>query len=247
MQKPIIEAFYPETAAGGFTAIDGTIQFFTRVNALIRPEMTVVDYGAGRASFVEQDPVDYRRNLRILQGKVKCVIGIDVSEAVLTNPIVDKAYVVEPNGALPLQDQSVDMVVSDHTFEHFENPGSAVAEIDRILRPGGWLCARTPNRWGYSSIGASIIPNRFHEKVLSRLQPDRKAMDIFPTFFRLNTRGDFAKYFAEERWNVYAYTWNPEPAYFGQSRAGWWLAKMMFRFLPPTFGTTWLFFAQKKP
>lgn len=246
MQKTICEVFYPETAVGGFTSVDGTIQFFTRINALLQPDMTILDFGAGRASFVEEDPVEYRRNLRIFRGRVKQVIGVDIAEAVLANPVIDKAYVVHPGDRLPLEDRSVDMIISDHTFEHFEKPAQPIGELERVLKPGGWLCARTPNRWGYSSIGASIIPNRFHELVLSRLQPDRKAIDIFPTFFRLNTRQDFARYFDKTRWELWAYTWNPEPAYFGSSKIGWWLAKTMFRFLPSALGTTWLVFARKK-
>ena len=39
MSKPanIDEGFFPERAAGGFTRIDGTVQFYT-VNALIESE-----------------------------------------------------------------------------------------------------------------------------------------------------------------------------------------------------------------
>jgi SAM-dependent methyltransferase len=246
MRRSIIEKFYPEVGAGGFTSIDGTLQFFTRVNALLHPDMTVVDYGAGRAEFMEEDPIEYRRKIRTFRGKVKHVIGIDVADAVMSNPVVDQAYVVQPGSRLPLDDRSVDMVISDHVFEHFESPAEPVAEIERILKPGGWLCARTPNKWSYSAIGAALIPNKFHALVLSRLQPARKEIDIFPTFFRMNTRADFARYFDPSRWDVWAYTWNPEPAYVGNSQIGWWAVRMAFRFLPSSLGTTWLVFARRK-
>ena len=44
----IFERLYPEYGAGGFSRCDLWVPFFTRVNALLRPDMTVVDYGAGR-------------------------------------------------------------------------------------------------------------------------------------------------------------------------------------------------------
>lgn len=245
--RSICEVFYPETAVGGFSSVDGTVQFFTRVNALLRPDMTVLDLGAGRGEYATDDPVDYRRNLRVLRGKVRAVIGIDVSEAVRSNPVIDVAHVVQPGARWPLEDRSIDLIVSDYTFEHLSDPSHVVAEIERVLKPGGWLCARTPNKWGYNAIGARLIPNSLHERVLAILQPDRKAIDIFPTTFRLNTRKVLARYFDSSRWDLVAYTWNAEPAYFGKSVLAWWFAKAMFRFTPQSLGSTWFIFCRAKP
>lgn len=44
------ERFYPETTYGGFSYVDGTIAFFSRVNALLKPESVVVDFGCGRGA-----------------------------------------------------------------------------------------------------------------------------------------------------------------------------------------------------
>ncbi len=49
------ERFYPESRYGGFTDIDGTVAFFARVNALLRPSFTVLDFGCGRGSHID-DP-----------------------------------------------------------------------------------------------------------------------------------------------------------------------------------------------
>lgn len=45
----------------------------------------------------------------------------------------------------PLADQSVDLIVSIEVFEHIENIGSLLAELARILSPGGKILATTPN------------------------------------------------------------------------------------------------------
>ena len=44
----IIEKVRPEIAAGKILRDDGEIHYYVRVNALLRPDMTVLDYGAGR-------------------------------------------------------------------------------------------------------------------------------------------------------------------------------------------------------
>lgn len=50
---------YPESGAGGFSRVDGTVEFYTRVNALLSPDAVVVDLGAGRGKQSE-DPVAFR-------------------------------------------------------------------------------------------------------------------------------------------------------------------------------------------
>jgi SAM-dependent methyltransferase len=222
---------YPELGAGGFSHVDGTVQFYARINALIAPDHTVVDLGAGRGGFLE-DPVIYRRELRRLQGKVRRVIGLDVDPAVLANPGVDEAHVLEPNGRFPLPDHSVDLLVSDFTFEHIDAPEHIAAEIGRVLRPGGWLCARTPNKWGYIGLGARIVPNRLHNTALRRLQPAKQERDTFPTRYRMNTVADLRRLFPEDSYEHYTYAADSEPAYAGSSSAGWWLADGIFHRAP---------------
>ncbi len=212
----VSQAGYPEVGAGGFSHVDGTVQFYARVNALIAPHHTVVDLGAGRGAFLE-DPVIYRRELRRLQGKVQRVIGLDVDPSVLTNPSLDEAHLLEPQGRFPVADQSVDVLISDFTFEHIDAPEHVAAEITRVLRPGGWLCARTPNKWGYIAAGARIVPNRLHTAALRRLQPTKQARDTFPTRYRMNTPADLKRWFPEHSYDHHSYTADSDPAYVGAS------------------------------
>ncbi|MEM9561882.1 MAG: class I SAM-dependent methyltransferase [Actinomycetota bacterium] len=48
--------------------------------------------------------------------------------------------------ALTFDDDSFDLVYSFHALEHIDAPDRALAEMRRVLRPGGWYCIGTPNR-----------------------------------------------------------------------------------------------------
>jgi SAM-dependent methyltransferase len=240
------ERLYPETAAGGFTRVDGTIEFYTRVNAILVPDMTVVDFGAGRGSAAMDDPVDYRRALRNLKGKVRRVVGIDIDPLVEQNPTVDEARVIGSDGRLPLADGSVHLILSDSTFEHLARPDLAVTEFVRVLQPGGWLCARTPNRWGYVALGARLIPQALHQRVLAALQPDRKKIDIFPTHYRLNDLRSLKRYFDGSTWEHYVYSHTAEPAYAADSVLLWRLMMFLGTITPNYFGATLMIFLRKR-
>lgn len=52
--------------------------------------------------------------------------------------------------SLPFQSVSFDAVVSFETIEHVHDPADMVAEVARVLRPGGKLILSTPNRDVYN-------------------------------------------------------------------------------------------------
>lgn len=200
---------FPEAGAGGFTRFDGTVQFYTRVNALLEPDDVVLDFGAGRGAWLE-DPCEYRRQLRHLRQRVDRVIGADVDPVVAANPSVDEHVVVGPDGTLDLDDHSVDLIVSDFTFEHVTDPQPVARELTRVLRPGGWLCARTPNRRGYVALAAKMVPGGLHRPLLGLMQPGRLPEDIFPTAYRLNSAEQIRRYFPPSLYKDFSYAWGAD-------------------------------------
>lgn len=243
--EKIKRKIFPETAAGGFTSVDGTIEFYTRVNALIDEDMVVLDFGAGRGSWTD-DNVAYRRELRNFKGKVKKVAGVDIDPAVSCNPSLDEAVVIKPEEALPFPDHTFDLIISDYTFEHIDEPFQMARELDRVLKPGGWLCARTPNRFGYIALGAILTPNRLHGAILRLAQPSRQEIDIHPTRYKLNTFGKLKKLFPDDKYDRYVYTWEPEPAYMGNSEIIWRTTLLLQRFLPKKLRPVLMIFMQKR-
>jgi SAM-dependent methyltransferase len=77
------------------------------------------------------------------------VVGLDVDAAALSKaealgiqPV--QANVEEP---LPFEDASFDAVVAGELFEHLQFPDALVAEVARVLRPGGVLVGSVPNAY----------------------------------------------------------------------------------------------------
>ena len=209
----ILAKHYPEMRVGGYSAVDGTVEFYSRVNSLLDKDMTVLDFGAGRGAWFEDGASTYKKSLRLLKGKVRKVIVCDVDSIVFENNTADVALQCEDGVPLDVQDNSVDIVIADYVFEHVTNPDWLSSEFGRILKPGGWICSRTPCKFNYVAILAGSIPNRLHGKWLRNIQPTRKELDVFPTRYRLNTKAAIDKAFPEDSFDNVTYYFSGEPAY----------------------------------
>ena len=207
----------PEIGAGGYARDNAAAAFFGRVNSLLRPDMVVLDLGAGRGAMFDKSPLGLIEGLAKFQGKVRKVIGLDVDEGVLQHPFLDERHVVPIGEAYPLEDASVDLAVADWVLEHVANPEFVVSELKRVLKPGGYVCARTPNKWGFGGIATRMAPNRAHVALLKAVSPRRQDIDVFPTAYKMNTMGDIRRLFPEVEWKNFSYFSSGTPKYFGTS------------------------------
>jgi SAM-dependent methyltransferase len=68
--------------------------------------------------------------------------------------------------SIPVGDASVDVVVSFETIEHFYEHDMFLAEVRRVLRPGGMFIVSSPDRDVYSPPESAANP--FHRRELSK-------------------------------------------------------------------------------
>lgn len=154
--------------------------FRDRILARLTRESVVLDLGAG-AGIVPQ------MNVR---GAAARVCGIDLDARVLDNPHIDEARVADA-GSIPYEDGLFDMVFADNVMEHLEAPEQVFLEIHRVLKPGGILLFKTPNRRHYMPLISRMTPHRFH-KFINKIR-GRAEVDTFPTFYRANDAGQIRR------------------------------------------------------
>ena len=87
----------------------------------------VLDAGAGRGAYRE-----------ILKNTSQEYVGIDVSSSEATSVVGDIQ-------TLPLSDESFDTIFCSQVLEHVPQPWLALAEFQRVLRPGGNLILTVPH------------------------------------------------------------------------------------------------------
>jgi ubiquinone/menaquinone biosynthesis C-methylase UbiE len=56
-----------------------------------------------------------------------------------------RVYPVDLNKSFPFEKYSFDVVIASHVIEHLADTDSFLAEIYRVLKPGGYLMLATPN------------------------------------------------------------------------------------------------------
>lgn len=105
----------------------------------------------------------------LLSEVAKFVYGVDIDKDTIDN--AKEKYVKEnlefkvgSTSAIPLKDNSVDIIVSYETIEHHDEHNKMMSEISRVLKPKGMLLVSTPDKHYYSDMRG--YKNRFHVKEL---------------------------------------------------------------------------------
>jgi SAM-dependent methyltransferase len=111
------------------------------------------------------------------------VLGLDIDRRYLgefatdqeRRSIVPRAWpVCFDGGELPVRTASVDFVITFEVLEHVRNEHLALAEMHRILRPGGVLAISVPNRWWiFETHGADLPLLRWNRVPLFSWLPKR--------------------------------------------------------------------------
>ena len=174
--KILDDWFYPDTARNW-----DDLRFADRIRNALSPNHRLLEYGAGRG----HSPVfDFR-------GNVAEVVGVDIDKGILENPYVHQKVVFDPLKGLPFEDNYFDVIFACNVLEHVGDPRHAMAEIGRVLRPGGFFLGKTPNKNHYVALVSRCTPLWFH-KYFNRLR-GRDEQDTFPTVYRCNSKRQLAR------------------------------------------------------
>ena len=119
------------------------------------------------------------------------VIPVDNDPAEMTGTgAPPEGAIVADAGALPIEASSVDGVFCSNMLEHTPAPERVIAEIERVLRPGGWGYISWTNwlsPWGghsispYHYLGPRLGP-RVHDRLHGPAAKNRVGEGLFPTY-----------------------------------------------------------------
>ena len=228
---------------GNFLQNDGTIDFYLRVRTIINENSNVLDYGAGRAKWYEDEECFTRKEIRYLRDDVKVLIAADIDSDVLKNRASHKQVIITKNILEHFEKESFDIIISDYVLEHVEDAENFKSNIDYLLKKGGMFCARTPHKYALVSIFAQLIPNYLHNFVLRFSQPEKKQIDTFDTKFKLNTLKSISKIF--NTYQNFSFIYKSNIAYHFNSKIIFNLFKFLNFVLPFGIGDNCFVFLKK--
>jgi len=153
----------------------GTHVYQGLVAARLKPASSVLDLGCGRGGVMER-----------LHQQARFVAGLDPDLASLHDhraPVL--ALACGTADALPYADASFDLVCCSWVLEHLPDPVRALAEVARVLAPGGHFIFLTPNA-RHPLLAFNRILRWTRGRLVGRFY-DRPEADTFPAFYRANT------------------------------------------------------------
>jgi SAM-dependent methyltransferase len=140
-----------------------------RLCAPLLPDGRVLDLGCGVGhSYRELAP--------------RPTVGVDVDPVALADQ--DRETLVADMRELPLADHSFASVISVQSLEHVPDPERALAEVVRVLAPGGRAVFVTPNRLTFGRPDEIIDPYHYFE-----YDPDELHALCAPFFATVRVRG----------------------------------------------------------
>jgi len=112
----------------------------------------------------------------LLARHAEAVTGVDVSQQAIEHAkrvyaqLRNATFAVGSATKIPAADASFDVAISFETLEHIHQQEEFLAELDRVLRPGGVLLISCPNKAEYTDKRGT--QNEFHVKELYRPELD---------------------------------------------------------------------------
>jgi SAM-dependent methyltransferase len=143
----------------------------------LRHAMAVCDVGGGANPFV----ATRERGALALD---YTVVDVDAGELAKAPRDVRRVHADVADVDAP---ETFDLVVSRQLAEHVRDPAALHASIYRMLKPGGAAVHLFPTLWTVPFVANALLPERLSERILLRLQPNRRRsgrLGKFPAYYR---------------------------------------------------------------
>lgn len=156
-------------------APDGYAAYMGLLSDLCPEGGRALDLGCGKEAF-----------LSFLLNRAE-VIGVD--REALSGPY--HAYVrVDMERGLPLEEESFDLAACKFLLEHLSDPPRLLADVFRVLKPGGHLVVMTPNvvyyPYAVNLALSRLLPQDWRMSLVEKLT-GRGSGEIYPVYYRCNT------------------------------------------------------------
>lgn len=121
---------------------------------------------------------------KILAESAKFVYGVDVNEVAINYSKKNYAsknieYLVGDGESIPLEDNSVDVVVTFETIEHIKDYKKFLDELSRVLKPDGLTIVSTPNDLEFAEGNHFHLHEFQYDELVSLLKKDFKYVDTY--------------------------------------------------------------------
>lgn len=201
-QRTYIDFYAANQRAGvGTTVNDAGYRVMSKLNLTGK---TVLEIGAGDI-----------RHIVHWHGKPKEYILADVHQQMMQkaqarleeNDVPYRSVLLEREQPLPLQDASVDMIVSFYSLEHLYPLRPYLDEMHRVLKPGGILIGAIPAEGGLAW-GGRLVTSRRWFKRHTTIDPDKIICWEHPNFVD-EIIAELDQVFKRERAEYWPLPWLP--------------------------------------
>jgi SAM-dependent methyltransferase len=123
---------------------------------------------------------------RTLADRCRVLVGVDYTAASVVAHQTLRHRLVGDVQRLPFAAGSFDLISANMVVEHVDDPSALLAQITRVLAPGGVFLFHTPNRRFYQILLTMWVPPAVRKRAASLIE-GRDESDVFPTRYRMNS------------------------------------------------------------
>jgi ubiquinone/menaquinone biosynthesis C-methylase UbiE len=156
------ERFDPEDMSGGLMEAEHRARYWWALQWVAGKRVLDAGCGTGYGAAMLAD------------GRPEALVGVDISDEALTDArqrLGDDVELVRADvRELPFDPESFDVVVCFEVIEHIDRQADALAELKRVLRPGGVLLISSPNRDVYTPGNPHHVREYRPEELRSELE-----------------------------------------------------------------------------